>query len=214
MKFARNSFLFLLFFFVAHSLFSQGRYTIRYETGSNLNDSISPREINYYSMLVINDSASYFFSVTDINEKLPKTPYGSKFRGHSVYVDTKKGISLSQSEPRNYSKLLIQDSLMNDLWILEDEEKIISGYRCKKASRVMNERAVIAYYSTDLPANFGPYEFGGLRGTILELQFAGNASITKAVSIKKEAVDIIEPRKGKRVSKEKFNRILKNLRSS
>lgn len=63
-------------------------------------------------------------------------------------------------------------------WILQNETKIIDGYKCYKATSeyvVINSvgefrHPVIAWYCPEIPLPFGPNGYGGLPGLILQLQ--------------------------------------------
>lgn len=64
-------------------------------------------------------------------------------------------------------------------WVITDETKEISGYLCVKAIRMdididakndNRKSPVIAWFTPELPFSFGPQNYGGLPGLILELQ--------------------------------------------
>jgi hypothetical protein len=54
-------------------------------------------------------------------------------------------------------------------WNLEDGERTIEGYQCKKATCTHRGRSYVAWYAPALAMGDGPYVFGGLPGLILEL---------------------------------------------
>ncbi|SIS77940.1 GLPGLI family protein [Chryseobacterium piscicola] len=62
----------------------------------------------------------------------------------------------------SYSKPVEEWSLLND-------EKIILGYNCYKASMNFGQRKWIAWYTNEIPISDGPYKFSGLPGLILEI---------------------------------------------
>lgn len=74
-------------------------------------------------------------------------------------VDTKRIIDnkyqITEREP-------VQD------WKLEDETKIIKGYQVQKASTTFRGRHYSAWFSPEIPLNFGPWKLRGLPGLILE----------------------------------------------
>ncbi|MEN4760270.1 GLPGLI family protein [Chryseobacterium sp. C39-AII1] len=53
-------------------------------------------------------------------------------------------------------------------WKLINETKNISTYSCKKAIGKYGKRTIIAWYTSDLPIQEGPYNFKGLPGLIIE----------------------------------------------
>ena len=65
-------------------------------------------------------------------------------------------------------------------WKVTNETKKINGYLCGKAittivenSRVKRTSTIIAWFAFDLPYNFGPNQFIGLPGLVLELNYIG-----------------------------------------
>ncbi|MCB4798566.1 GLPGLI family protein [Neotamlana laminarinivorans] len=69
---------------------------------------------------------------------------------------------------------------------------------------------IVAWYTMQIPVNQGPADYWGLPGLILEVN-AGKTTIlcTKIVVNPEEKTTIKEPKKGKEVSKEEYNEIVK-----
>lgn len=98
-------------------------------------------------------------------------------------------------------------------WKLTQEVKIISGYTCYKAeyTEKIKEKDVttIAWYTTEIPIGFGPKDYNGLPGLILELDNERIYFKAKKIILNpKNKVKIIKPKEGKIVSKEEFKKIL------
>ncbi|RRO17754.1 GLPGLI family protein [Flavobacteriaceae bacterium 14752] len=89
-------------------------------------------------------------------------------------------------------KLLIEKASIK--WKILDETKNIKGYKCQKAKSVQifysvniktgklntKKQPIIAWFTADLPFAFGPENYGGLPGLILELSTQGkNYSVDK-----------------------------------
>lgn len=55
-------------------------------------------------------------------------------------------------------------------WQLLNESKTISGYQCKKAITKYGNKKIIAWYTTEIPFQEGPYTFKGLPGLIVSLE--------------------------------------------
>lgn len=68
---------------------------------------------------------------------------------------------------------------------------------------------VIAWYATDIISPVGPENNGGLPGVILELDINDKQTVFTAVDIKNTVnkKDIKEPRKGKKVTRDEFNKL-------
>ncbi|MDY0078176.1 MAG: GLPGLI family protein [Bacteroidales bacterium] len=54
-------------------------------------------------------------------------------------------------------------------WELHNETAIISGYNAQKATTEFGGRKWVAWFSTEIPFNDGPYKFNGLPGLIVKV---------------------------------------------
>lgn len=54
-------------------------------------------------------------------------------------------------------------------WTILKDTKVYSGYKTRKAVTTAYGRKWIAWYTEDLPLNFGPYKFCGLPGIIVNM---------------------------------------------
>ena len=72
------------------------------------------------------------------------------------------------------------------------------------------ERKIIAWYTPQIPIKTGPEDFWGLPGLILELNTGRTTMLcSKIVLNPKEEVVIEEPKKGKEISQEDYDKIMK-----
>jgi len=152
-----------------------------------------------------------------------------------LYKNTKEKRFTNQNE--SFSKLfLIKDSLQDFDWKLTGETKNIGEYTCYKAT-LKREREVIrtsfsfngnkseeedenetpemeeyittAWYTTQIPVNNGPGNYYGLPGLILEVNNGRETLIcSKIVLNPKKKIDIVEPKKGKEITQEKYDAIM------
>jgi GLPGLI family protein len=75
---------------------------------------------------------------------------------------------------------------------------------------VPKEILVTAWYTPQIPISNGPGEYAGLPGLILELNFYRTTILcSKIVMNPKESDEIKAPTKGKEVSREEYNKIVK-----
>lgn len=123
---------------------------------------------------------------------------------------------------------LIKDSLPKYKWELSSETKNIGNYTCYKATfsrEVENVRMSIvdgdtkevkkketivttAWYTPQLPISNGPKNYQGLPGLILEINDGTTTIVcTEVVINPTKKISISEPKKGKVVTQEKFDKI-------
>lgn len=99
-------------------------------------------------------------------------------------------------------------------WKLTKETKMIGDYKCYKAvhtdtvefegQKVSIE--TIVYYTPDIPLQFGPVQFYGLPGLILEAQSENYYYIAKRITFNKNKKETIDrPTKGKEVTFKEFS---------
>ncbi len=125
-----------------------------------------------------------------------------------------------------YGKVfLIKDSLTSREWQLVNETKNIGTYTCYKATfdeeyttRTVNEkgefttvtkpRTTTVWYTPQIPVSNGPSDYFGLPGLILEVNDGQLTLVcTKIVLNPEETIEIVEPKKGKEVSQDEFDKI-------
>lgn len=102
-------------------------------------------------------------------------------------------------------------------WKLLNETKKIGDFVCYKAefTRVISnenkvfEKKYIAWYTPKTPLPYGPSEYGGLPGVILELQAKGFTYGATKITLDKE-FKLPELKKSKIITYEKFDEILKS----
>ena len=98
-------------------------------------------------------------------------------------------------------------------WELQNETKIVSGYRVKKAigettmRKGAEERVhtIEAWYAPDIPLSFGPLGFAGLPGLIIELKLGHECYYLSEITIKSEEEIMVErPSKGRKITFEEL----------
>ena len=126
-------------------------------------------------------------------------------------------------------RFLIKDKLEDFGWEMSGETKNIGNYTCYKATRSREETrtsmsmtdgkseekkekvtiVTTAWYTPQIPVSNGPEDFWGLPGLILEIQ-DGKLTIvcSEIVMNPSEKTEIKKPRKGKKVTQAKFDKIM------
>ena len=64
------------------------------------------------------------------------------------------------------------EPLPKQQWTLKDEQQVIHGYRCQKATCHWRGRDYEAWFTTEIPIQRGPWKFGGLPGLIVKISDA------------------------------------------
>lgn len=96
-------------------------------------------------------------------------------------------------------------------WRISKNSKKIDKYTCYKATLdlkkdAMNtkDRTIEAWFTPQIPIGFGPKNYFGLPGLILELKEGKLVYYAKEISLS-EKTEIQRPKKGKKITEEKFN---------
>jgi|SRR5690606_27880349 len=105
---------------------------------------------------------------------------------------------------------LVEDKLPKMEWILTSEKREIENLTCYKATTTFRGRNWTAWYSPDIPINYGPWKFYGLPGVIVEIKEDTNRFtliLTSYVLNSKSIVPTINPTDFKKVSMKKMAEI-------
>jgi GLPGLI family protein len=139
--------------------------------------------------------------------------------GDGLFYSNIKDSYLLEEKVTFDKNFLIKHEKIN--WTLINEEKKIGNYLCKKATTkktVVNSSgefttAVIAWYAPSIPLNFGPKNFNGLPGLILELtdrQMVYKVSKLE-LNTNNKKYKIKLPKNGKFLTYEEYEKELKSL---
>lgn len=95
-------------------------------------------------------------------------------------------------------------------WRLTQETKKIGSYMCYKA--YLDKDSNYAWYTPEIPLNFGPKKYFGLPGFVLEVQIGGlNIRALEILLNLKEHAVIKKPTKGKAIKEEEFLKMYKDF---
>ncbi|MEG1668039.1 GLPGLI family protein [Chryseobacterium sp.] len=124
----------------------------------------------------------------------------------------KSGADKKITYQKRYNTKYEYEELQPELkWQLHNESKKILDYSCKKVTVKYRGREFIAWYTTEVPINNGPYVFEGLPGLILEIEDSQNKYHFIAVGIDKKPMDIYlrNDKEIFRISRTKFREVEK-----
>ena len=97
---------------------------------------------------------------------------------------------------------------------LQQKKKMIDKYLCYKATykydfvardNKIKSRTITAWFSPSLPFSFGPKDYGGLPGLILELQDWETTFLATKIDLLDESIKIEFP-KGNTVTQEQYEK--------
>jgi GLPGLI family protein len=185
----KNSILYFILF-SSQILFSQNiicTYGVKVDSVYLNQNKLDVNEI-YYNYINYLDKISYHLrimndeSIYEIDRELlkkvndPSVKLMQSVGGRGVfYYNSKDSLFLNRKELLGDIYLIEQEK---PIWVFTSESKNIDGIECLKAfsTKKMNnskrkwDRITTAWYAPSMPYSFGPKNFNGLPGLILELQ--------------------------------------------
>jgi GLPGLI family protein len=140
-------------------------------------------------------------------------------------------------------EFLIVDSLKQYKWKLSEETKTIAKQLCKKATtmitapqvmrmrvsmgrggenntdttantpRAPKETELVVWYAENIPVSFGPDNYSGLPGVIMEIDQDNGATVTTAVEVsaKYPKKELVAPTKGDKMNRVQFQENMQKL---
>jgi GLPGLI family protein len=193
----------------------------------NLDDVDTPANVKLmYNKLINNKNKLKYILKFNKNKSLFKKDEnldleGKKniiLKGHiengNFYYDKKNSFLLNEKDSHGEIFLI---SYPKTQWKITNETKKINGYLCGKAITTKVENSLLrltseitAWFAFDLPYNYGPKQFTGLPGLILELEYTGKYKMraTKIELNPKEKIKIELPNKGIKMSLKKHEEMI------
>jgi len=119
---------------------------------------------------------------------------------------------------QNADGLLIEEKYDKKNWEITSESKKIADYLCYKAIYIKNYTGrngknisipITAWFAPSLPYGYGPKDYNGLPGLILELQERKTIYYASLITLSKDKELEIEFPKGKTVTKEEYDKKMK-----
>lgn len=213
----------IIVFFISVSIYSQCGIVEYGVIKKEINQSSTEHTVNSYIdeinnaklsfNLVFNQNESYFFekdpkeaSELSMGEKLNKILIG--YKPYYFSNDDKTFLFV-------YQDVIVSKKYKIE-WKLLNETKQIDNYICYKAIYVEKfknrigedrERTITAWYCPELQFPYGPLDFNGLPGLILELEKNGNKYVVKNIQLEKEMS--VPKLKGKIITEEEYIKKLK-----
>lgn len=115
-----------------------------------------------------------------------------------------------------------EDHIVEGEWVLPkwkilDQIKDVNGYICLSAETrdTVKNQVIVAWFTDKLPYRFGPEGYGGLPGTILEIEINGGDAVITATSIDLEyrsgSIELPAKMKGKKMDLKDYNTMIRKF---
>lgn len=136
--------------------------------------------------------------------------------GSNIFYHNRDSLNLLQTNESLGKTFVIKRDIPN--WIITKETKKINDLVCVKAYTIIPKKesdpkndkdkiGAVAWFCPKIPIAYGPMEYFGLPGLIIELKFSKLTFIAKKINLNKENVVIEKPDETKVITVEEFNTI-------
>jgi GLPGLI family protein len=225
-----NKLIFLLYFLSLNCIYSQSG-SVTYSVKVAKMDKEIPKNIEAFMLktldyannqkfeLIFNKTNSSFKTIEQVanseqfDQKIDNIAKSAFTTSSDIYLDYE-----NKKEVRKESDGLLILYVFNELnWEITKETKLIDGNKCFKATQTSNYidrkgqpkiKETIAWFAPGLPYNYGPKNFYGLPGLILELTENKTTYLATKIELGKKDILIDFP-KGKTITKEEYDKKLK-----
>ncbi|PIF46635.1 GLPGLI family protein [Chryseobacterium sp. 52] len=212
----------LLHFLIVTSVFGQKKFDVvfeaDYQLDYKLNKASNYKKITTFALL-INQNASFFKNMNKyIADSLEMEKADVSLSESMKYVtDFRETIGTTSAKlyvttEINYLDYLYEE--VNDIhWKVKNEFKTVLGFKCQKAETIKYGRTWMAWFTADIPFQYGPYKFNGLPGLITELYDSKDEYHYTLYSFRKRKYTYKSAniaRNAKKTTKEKIWQLLKN----
>lgn len=129
----------------------------------------------------------------------------------NYYLDKKENVVILEKT----NGALIKKKYDKKVWNITSESKMVDEYLCYKANYVKSyigrdgkekNITIIAWFAPSLPYAYGPKDYNGLPGLILELTEKETTYYASKINITKDKEVKIDFPKGKTITEEEYNR--------
>ncbi|WBL21226.1 GLPGLI family protein [Zunongwangia sp. HRR-M8] len=155
---------------------------------------LNDEEDNYE--LHFKDQESYFHYIEKLKNENSSLSFGSKAGINDFYVNLKDQRIIEKSSMMG---LLKYDVIS---WKVKNETKLIGDYKCFKAEGLekkymrdgtIEEEPVVAWFTPEIPLQFGPHSYNGLPGLILRIDKEESTVIATEIMLNPEEKIKIDP---------------------
>jgi GLPGLI family protein len=158
------------------------------------------------NLLVFSDSLSLYHFVSGGNPIKKKRLFGEKLIHHAMLFNKNTDTVYSEVNwPPGKNKYLIADTSIKYDWKFPNSTKLVLGYQCKPALYVNTKNdSVLLWFTTEIAEPFGPANYIGLPGLVLEVYDQRNGLHIFADKLVKDNFKVVFPKEGRVLSKEEY----------
>ncbi|HEX4888110.1 MAG TPA: GLPGLI family protein [Luteibaculaceae bacterium] len=109
-------------------------------------------------------------------------------------------------------KFIVESELASADWKITTNQKMILGYPCQEAIKQDSAKSVHVWFTPAIPVSTGPAGFEGLPGLVLAVEAMDGDYKIEAATIETGKADqslMIKPTEGKKMSKEAYEKMVK-----
>lgn len=177
----------LLFFlsFTHHVLAQNHRFIYEVESKRDSTENTLTKE--FYHLDIFSDDIKYYGRAYYEADSLIKNNTGFSENNMPKLTDIivrKINNEYDQYEWLQYD-ILKTSQKVSQKWILTDEKKTIQNHLVQKAETNWGGRKWTAWFSPEIPFQYGPYKFNGLPGLIMEIYDSQNNFSFKLIKSEK-----------------------------
>jgi Protein of unknown function (Porph_ging). len=138
---------------------------------------------------------------------MQKYPRGESYKIYKNLSENK----ITFTDKKIMEKMRYYEPIPKQDWEILDETKQISGYECQKATCSFRGRDYVAWFTSEIPVNEGPWKFSGLPGLIVKVHDTKEHYDFELYSVQKIKKDIVFGEEYPEISRADYVRITRSL---
>lgn len=178
-----------------------------------------PKERKSKQVLYFNEEASsYQASKEQAGDNVPGQRRGMRMMmmmggasaDNKVYLNFKDNLKIEQREFMT-RVFLIKGEANKGNWKLTANQKMILDYPCQEATQITEKDTISAWFTPVIPVSAGPSNYVNLPGLVLEVNINNGQRMIVATKVDLKLIEkglIKKPKKGKKVTKDEFQKIV------
>jgi len=179
-----------------------------------------PKERRSRKELIFNSGASLYQNLKnkETAEEVAMEHGGGMIQMKMMEPDNQLFYDMQNSqtiEKRDFMSriFLIENQVQQGRWKMTGDQKMILDFPCFKAKKEEKDSTITtAWFTPSIPVSSGPSKFIGLPGLVLQVELNEGDRVITAQSVDFAVIDnelLNKPKKGKKVTQEEFDHIVK-----